>query len=88
MKFELKTENKDYEKSFSNFFKTVSVIIFIVIFCDIALKLGVISKDYQIESSCKLLSVEKSKSNFKRISRLSNLKSKQNIWDFCREIIK
>ena len=71
MKFELKTENKDYEKSFSNFFKTVSVIIFIVIFCDIALKLGTISRDYQIESSCKLLSVEKSKSNFKRISRLS-----------------
>ena len=88
MKFELKTENKDYEKSFSNFFKTVSVIIFIVIFSDIALKLGTISRDYQIESSCKLLSVEKSKSNFKRISRLSNLKSKQNIWDFCREIIK
>tara|TARA_B100000401_G_C52264986_1_gene466174 strand:+ start:41 stop:307 length:267 start_codon:yes stop_codon:yes gene_type:complete len=88
MKFELKTENKDYEKSFSNFFKTVSVIIFIVIFCDIALKLGAISRDYQIESSCKLLTVEKSKSNFKRISRLSNLKSKQNIWDFCREVIK
>ena len=51
MKFELKTENKDYEKSFSNFFKTVSVIIFIVIFSDIALKLGTISRDYQIESS-------------------------------------
>ena len=32
--------------------------------------------------------VEKSKPNFKKLSRLSNLKSKQRIWEFCREFVK
>jgi len=88
MKFELKTENESYSKSFSHLFFTVSILALLIIFCDIALKLGIISRHYQIEYNCKLLSVEKSKPNFKKLSRLSNLKSKQQIWEFCREFIK
>ena len=88
MKFELKTENENYARSFSNVLKTVFILTIVIISCDIALKLGMISKYYQIEYNCRLLSVEKSNLHFKKLSRLSNLKSKQQIWKFCSEVNK
>ena len=88
MKLELKTENKNYSKSFSYFFSIVFALTLVIILCDLALKLGIISRNYQLEYNCKLLSVEKSKSNFNKLSSLSNLKSKQRIWEFCRGVIK
>jgi len=88
MKFELKTENENYSKSFSQFFGIVFFLTLIIILFDVALKLGIISRNHKIEYNCRLLSVEKSKPNFKKLSRLSNLKSKQRIWEFCSELIK
>ena len=88
MKFELKTENENYSKSFSQFFGIVFFLSLIIILCDVALKLGIISRNYKIEYNCRLLSVEKSKTHFKKLSRLSNLKSKPQIWEFCKEVIK
>ena len=88
MKFELKTENENYSKSISQFFGIVFFITLIIILCDLALKLGIISRNHKIEYNCRLLSVEKSKPYFKKLSSLSNLKSKQQIWEFCREVIK
>ena len=88
MKFELKTENESFSKSISQFFGIVFFLTLIIILCDIALKLGIISRNHKIEYNCRLLSVEKSKLYFKKLSRLSNLKSKQQIWEFCREVIK
>ena len=88
MKFELKTENENYSKSISKFFGIVFSITFIIILCDVAFKLGIISRNHKIEYNCRLLSVEKSKPHFKKLSKLSNLKSKQQIWEFCREFIK
>ena len=88
MKFEFKTENENYSKSFSQFLGIVFFLTLIIILCNVALKLGVISRIQRIEYNCRLLSVEKSKSHFKKLSRLSNLKSKQQIWEFCREVIK
>ena len=88
MKFELKTENDNSSKSFSYVFKSFFILALIIILCDIALKLGIISRHYQINDNCRLLSVEKSSSNFEKLSRLSNLKSKQKIWDFCKEVFK
>ena len=88
MKFELKTENENYSKSISQFFGIFFFITLIIILCDVALKLGIISRNDKIEYNCRLLSVEKSKPHFKKLSRLSNLKSKQQIWEFCREVIK
>ena len=88
MKFELKTENEKYSKSLSNFIRIFFIIALILIFCDVAVKLGVISRHYQIEYKCRLLSVDKSVSNFKKLSKLSKLKSKQRIWEFCREVVK
>ena len=88
MRFELKTENENYSKLFSSIFISVISFALIIILCDVAIKLGIISRNYQINYQCILLSVEKSKSNFKKLSSLSNLKSKQRIWDFCREVVK
>ena len=88
MKFELKTDNENYSKSISYFFALVFIISLIVILGDVAIKLGIISRHYQIEYNCRLLSFEKSTSNFKKLSMLSNLKSKQRIWELCREVVK
>ena len=88
MKFELKTEKENYSKSFLQFFGIFFFLTLIIILCDVALKLGIISRNHKIEYNCRLLSVEKSKPHFKKLSRLLNLKSKQQIWEFCREVIK
>ena len=88
MKFELKTEKENYTKSFLQFFGIFFFLILIIILSDAALKLGFISRNHKIEYNCRLLSVEKSKPHFKKLSRISNLKSKQKIWEFCREVIK
>ena len=88
MKFELKTENEKYSNSFSNFFKTIFMVALIIIFFDIALKLGIISRNQAIYYNCRLLSVEKSSTKFTELSRLSNLKSKQRILEFCRDFLK
>ena len=88
MKFELKTENQNYAKSLSNVFRIFFMIALIIIICDAALKLRIISRHYQIDYHCRILSFEKSKSNFKKLSTLTTLKSKQKIWEFCKEIIK
>ena len=88
MKFELKTEKEDFSSLFSNCFRTVSILVLIIILSDVALKLGIISRNHKIEYNCRLLSVKKSKTHFKKLSRLSNLKSKQQIWKFCSDVIK
>ena len=88
MKFELKTENDNNSKSFSNFLKIFFNLALIISLCDVALKLGIISRYYQIQYNCWILTFEKSTFNFKKLSRLSNIKSKQGIWEFCKEVIK
>ena len=89
MKLELKTENENENssKSLRDVIFTVLFIMITIILCDLSLKLGHISRNYQINHICRLLIVEKSSSNFQKLSRLSNLKSKQNIWEFCKEIV-
>ena len=88
MKFELKTGKENFSNSFSQFFGIVFFLTLVIILSDIGLKLGIISRNHKIEYNCRILSVEKSKTHFKKLSRLSNLKSKQQIWEFCREVIK
>ena len=88
MKFELKTDNDHRLNTFAFVSRTVFFLAIIIIFCNASWKLGNISRHYQINHFCRLLNVEKSSSNFKSLSTLSNLKSKQEIWQFCREIVK
>ena len=88
MKLELKTENEKNSKSFRYVFMTVFSLAIIIILCDVSLKIGINSRHYQIDFNCRVLSADKSTSNFKKISRLSNLKSKQKIWEFCKAVFK
>jgi len=88
MKFELKTEKDNYSNSLLKFFGIFFFLTLIIILSDVAFKLGIISRNHKIEYNCRLLSVEKSKPHFKKLSMLSNLKSKQRIWEFCSEVIK
>ncbi len=88
MKLELKTDNENYSKSLLSVLGTVFILTLIIVLCDISLKLGFISRHYQIDYNCRLLSVDQSSSNFKKLSKISKLKSKQRIWDFCRGFYK
>ena len=90
MKLELKTENDNDNnlKSLSHFFRIVFVSALLIILSDLSLKFGMLSKHYQIEFNCKMLTVKKSPPNIKKLSRLSNLKNKQRILEFCREYVK
>tara|TARA_B100001989_G_C24287449_1_gene339356 strand:+ start:101 stop:367 length:267 start_codon:yes stop_codon:yes gene_type:complete len=88
MKLELKTDNENSLNYFSHFFKNIFFLALIIIFCDVANKLGIISRHYQILYNCTIISVDKSKSNYKTLSKLINKTSKQRIWEFCREVVK
>ena len=88
MKLELKTENKIYPKSILYFFGLISSLTIVIILFNALFKLGIISKHYEIVYNCRLLAIEKSTIIFKKLSTLSNLKSKQRIWEFCRGVIK
>ena len=88
MKLELKTENDYFSKEILSFFLIFISIFLIVIISNISLKLGIISRHYEINYLCRLLTVDKSSSNFKKLSRLSHQNSKQKVWDLCKEIIK
>ena len=48
MKFELKTEKENYAKSFSQFIGVFTFLTLIIILCDVALKLGIISRNHKI----------------------------------------
>lgn len=54
---------------------------------NISFKLTTIKRFYEINYLCKLISVDKSSYNFKKLSQLTNQKSKQKIWDLCREMV-
>ena len=88
MRFEVKTQNDDFSKSSFFLYLVFVFISFIVILANLSIKLGTISKHYEITYLCKLLIIEKSSSNFKKLSKLTNETSKQKMWDLCREIIK
>ena len=88
MKFEVKTEKDDFSKSSITFFLSFVIITLIIILANIAIKLGAISRNYEVNYLCKLILIEKTSSNFKKLSRLTNQTSKQKMWDLCKEIVK
>ena len=88
MRFEVKTQNDDFSKSSFFLYLAFVFLSFIIILGNISIKLGTISKHYEINYFCKMLIIEKSSSNFKKLSKLTNETSKQKMWDLCREIVK
>ena len=88
MKFEVKTQNDDFWKSSFSVLLSIALLSFIIILSSITVKLGAISRHYEIKYLCNLLTIEKSSLNFKRLSKLTKQNTKQKMWDLCREIVK
>ena len=88
MKFEVKTQNDDIWKSSFSVLLSIALFTFIVVLSNISIKLGAISRYYEIKYLCNLLTIEKSSLNFKKLSKLTNQNTKQKMWDLCREIVK
>ena len=88
MKFEVKTEKDDISKTSFSFLLAFAILSLVIILINISFKIGSISRHYEINYLCKLLTIERSSTNFKKLSRLTNQTTKQKVWDLCREITK
>ena len=88
MKFEVKPDNDDTSKSPLTVLLGFAIFSLIIIFANISLKLGSISRHYEINYLCKILIIEKTSQNLNKLSKLTNQNTKQKMWDLCREIIK
>ena len=88
MKFEVKTQNDDLWSSSFSLLLIFALFSLIVILSNVSIKLGAISRYHEINYLCRLLTIEKSSLNFKKLSKLTNLNTKQKMWDLCREIVK
>ena len=88
MKFELKTQDDDLSKSFFSIFLAFAILSLLVLLSNISIKLGTISRNYEINYLCNLIKIEKSSLYFKKLSKLTNQNTKQKMWDLCREIVK
>ena len=88
MKFEVKTQTDDLWKSSFYVLLSIFLLSFIIVLSNISIKLGVISRHYDLNYLCNLLKIERSSMYFKKLSKLTNQNNKQKMLDLCREIIK
>ena len=86
MRFEVKTDQRRFSEYFSEIFLVIVLLFFSVLFFNLVLSLQKISRYYETNYLCKLILVEKSSYNFKKLERIINQKNKQKIWDFCKLI--
>ena len=86
MRFEVKTDQRRFSEYFSEITLITVLLFFSVLFFNLLLSLQKISRYYETNYLCKLILVEKSSDNFKKLERIINQKNKQKIWDFCKLI--
>ncbi len=86
MRFEVKTDQRRLSEYFSEIVLVIVLFFFGILFVNLVFNLQKISKYYETNYLCKLMLVEKSSYNFKKLERIINLKNKQKIWDFCKLI--
>ena len=87
MKFEIKTDQNRFSDKLSLSFSLSIVTFFVFLFTNISLNINKISKYYEINYLCRLIIVDKTQGNFKKLSKLTKQIKKQKIWDICREFI-
>ena len=85
MKFEIKTDQNRFSDKLSLSLALSIITFFAVIFTNISFNLNKLTNYYEINYLCRLILVDKSQSNFKKLSKLTKQLKKQKIWDFCRE---
>jgi len=86
MRFEVKTDQRRFSEFFSEITLITVLLFFSVLFFNLVLSLQKISRYYETNYLCKLILVEKSSYDFKKLERIINQKNKQKIWDFCKLI--
>ena len=85
MKFEIKTDQNRFSERLSLSLAISIITFFAVLFTNISFNLNKLTNYYEINYLCRLILVDKSQSNFKKLSKLTKQLKKQKIWDFCRE---
>ena len=88
MRLEVKTDQRRFSNYFSEIVLAIMLLFFTFLFLDLVFSLRKISRYYQTNYLCKLILVEKSSINFKKLGRIINQTNKQKIWDFCKVISK
>ena len=85
MKFEIKTDQNRFSDRLSLSLAISIITFFAVLFTNISFNLNKLTSYYEINYLCRLILVDKSQSNFKKLSKLTKQLKKQKIWDFCKE---
>ena len=85
MKFEIKTDQNRFSDRLSLSLAISIITFFAVLLTNFSFNLNKLTSYYEINYLCRLILVDKSQSNFKKLSQLTKQFKKQKIWDFCRE---
>ena len=85
MRFEIKTDQNRFSDKLSLFFSISILTFFAILFTNISFKINKLTSYYEVNYLCRLILVDKSQNNFKKLSKLTKQLKKQKIWDFCRE---
>ena len=85
MKFEIKTDQNRFSDRLSLSLAISIITFFAVLFTNISFNINKLTSYYEINYLCRLILVDKSQNNFKKLSKLTKQLKKQKIWDFCRE---
>ena len=85
MRFEIKTDQNSFSHKLSLSFALTIFTFLAIIVTNISLNINKLSRYYEIDYLCRLIFVDKSQGNFKKLSKLTKQKKNQRIWDFCKE---
>ena len=88
MRLEVKIDQRKFSEYFSEIFLVTFILLFSVLFFNLILSLQKISRYYETKYLCKLILVDKSSNNFKKLGKIINQTNKQKIWDFCKPIYR
>jgi len=88
MRFEVKTNQNRISNELYFLIFIFMAILLSTILANISFNLSKLSRYYEINYLCKLILVDKSSNNFKKLIKLTNQSNKQRIWDLCREYSK
>ena len=88
MRFEVKTDKNRFSDKKSFLLSIIILVYFAFLLLNISFNLNKLSRFYEINYLCNLLLVDKSPTNFSKLSKLTNKLNKQKVWEFCREFTK
>ena len=88
MRFEIKTDNQIINSRFMSIIFISFLVFLTTVFTSISLNLSKISNYFEVNYLCRVFFLEKSSFDPKKLSKLTNQKNKQKMWDLCKEILK